>query len=138
MTNVSATAPLRPWLLYDLQVCLGWYAYPGGKLAPELRIPQCWPTLTQALTHSLPKLFPVFPRDEAIPLEQNNETKRLTFEICFAHKEIVQGEDGGNDEDIDFVSYFPILSLKIVTIVSRHNVHMWGSVGKQPYDDVRI
>ena len=43
-----------------------------------------------------------------------------------------------NDEDIDLVSYFPILSLKIVTFVSRHNVHMWRSAGKQPYDDVRI
>ena len=59
------------------------------------------------------KLFPVFKRYEAIPLTQNNETKRCTFEIWFAHKEIVNGEDYCNDEGIDFVSYFRILSLKI-------------------------
>ena len=35
------------------------------------------------------RLFPVFTRDEAIPLKQNNETKRRTFEIWFAHKEIM-------------------------------------------------
>ena len=32
------------------------------------------------------KLLPVFTRDEATPLKQNNETKRRTFEIWFAHK----------------------------------------------------
>ena len=66
------------------------------------------------------KLFPVFTRDEAIPLKQNNEIKRCTIEIWFAHKELVNCEDDGNDEDNDFVSYFRILSLKIVTFVSRH------------------
>ena len=35
------------------------------------------------------KLLPVFTRDEAIPLKQNNETKRCTFEIWVADKEIV-------------------------------------------------
>ena len=90
------------------------------------------------LTHSIPKLFPVFTRDEAIPLKQNNETKRPRFEIWFTHKETVIWEDDGNDEDVDFVSFFPILSLKIVTFASRHYVHMWRSAGKQPFDDVRI
>ena len=75
----------------------------------------CCTTLTTSivgLTPSIPKLFPVFTYDEAIPLKQNNETKRIPFEIWFAHKEIVIREDDGDDEDIDFVSYFPILSLK--------------------------
>ena len=93
------------------------------------------------------KVFPVFKRDEAIPLKQNdeaiplkqnNETKRGTFEIWFAHKEIVNWEDDGNDEDIDFVSFFQILSLKIVIFVLRHDVHMLRSAGKQPCEDVRI
>ena len=35
-------------------------------------------------------------------------------------------------------SYFRFLSLEIVTFVSRHNVPMLRSAGKQPYDDVRI
>ena len=35
-------------------------------------------------------------------------------------------------------SYFRILSLKIVTFVSRHNVHMLRSADKHPYDDARI
>ena len=80
----------------------------------------------------------MFTRDEAISLKQNNETKRPTFEIWFSHKEIVNLEDDGNDEEIDFVSFFRILSLKIVTSVFRHNVHMLRSTGKQPYDDIRI
>ena len=92
----------------------------------------------KVLPHSIPKLFPVFTCDEAIPFKQKNETERLTFKIWFAHKEIVILEDDGNDEDIDFVSYFPILSLKIVTFISKHNVHMLRSAGKQPYDNVCI
>ena len=84
------------------------------------------------------KVFPVFKHDEAIPVKQNNETKRCTFEIWFAHKEIVNGEDDGNDEDIDFVSYFRIVSLKVVTFVSRHNVHILKSAGKHPYADFHI
>ena len=54
-----------------------------------------------------------------MPLKQNNETKRCTFKIWFAHKDIADWEDDGHDEDINFVSYFQILSLKIVTFVSR-------------------
>ena len=84
------------------------------------------------------KLFPVFNREEEIPLKQNNQAKRYTYEIWFAHKEIVNWEDDSNDEDIDFDSYFRILSLEIVTFVSRHNVHMLRSAGKQPNADVRI
>ena len=52
------------------------------------------------------KLFPVFKRDEAIPLKQNNEATRCTYKIWFAHKEVVNWEDDDNDEDIDFGSYF--------------------------------
>ena len=37
-----------------------------------------------------------------------------------------------------FLTFKSKLSLKIVTFVSRHNVHMLRSAGKQPYDDVRI
>ena len=84
------------------------------------------------------KLFPVFKHDEAIPLKQNNETKRCTFENWFAHKEMVNWEDDGNDEGIDFVSYFRILSLEIATFVSRHSVLMLRSAGKQPYDDILV
>ena len=36
------------------------------------------------------KLFPVFTCDEAVPRIQNNERKRRTIEIWFAHKEIVK------------------------------------------------
>ena len=72
------------------------------------------------------------------PLKQNNETKKFTFENWFAHKKFVNWEDEINDEDVDFVTYFRILSLKIVAFVSRHNVHMLRYAGKQPYDDVRI
>ena len=80
----------------------------------------------------------MFTRDEAIPPKRNNETNRRTFEIWPSHKEIVNLEDDGNDEGIDFVSYFRVLSLKVVTLVSRHTVHMFRSTGKQPYDDVHI
>ena len=56
--------------------------------------------LEASLLNSLhTKLFLEFKHDEAIPLKQNNETKRCTFEIWFAHKEIVNWEDYGNDED---------------------------------------
>ena len=87
----------------------------------------------------------MFKRDEAIPLKQNNETKRCTFEIWFAHKEIVNWEDDGNDEDIDFVSYFRILSLKTVTFFSRHYEHSlcWGLQAGNPmmmssYEDMGV
>ena len=102
---------------------------------PGLSVSFCTPRSFNSL-HT--QLFPMFKRNEAIPLKQNNETKSCTFEIWFAHKKIVNWEDYGNDEDIDFVSYFRILSLKIVTFVSRHYEHMLRSAGRQPYDDVHI
>ena len=38
---------------------------------------------------------------------------------------------------LTFFLTFRILSLKTVTFVSRHNMHMLRAAVKQPYDDVR-
>ena len=89
---------------------------------PRVLQPPRWPSVNSLHT----KLFPVSKRGGAIPLTQNNETNRGTLEIWSAHNGFANGEDDGNDEDVDFVSSFRFQaskSLKIVIFVSRHNVH---------------
>ena len=66
------------------------FTWPTSPSADPIA-PSAWQVATGVpMFNSLhTKLFPVFTGDEAIPLKQNNETKRRTVEIWFAHTEIV-------------------------------------------------
>ena len=70
-----------------------------GTADSELKGPSiffCFPPWLFNSFHTM--LFSAFKRDEVTS----------TIESWFAQKETVIWGDDGNDEDIDFVSYFPI------------------------------